>query len=109
MEDLKRCLPELKHILYDLDAVEREAYIKKASSIIIQCINEIIINFLYSHKNGLNLNKTQIDRLKPYHTEMKKCVLTKTIAGKKKLLKNNLLNAVLTTIIEVVCDLEIEI
>ena len=109
MEVLKQCLPELRHVLYDLDADEREVYIKNASPLIIQCINEIVINLLYSHKNGIKLNRIQLDRLRNHQTQMKKYVLTKTVMKKRKLLKNNLLTDLLTTIIEVVNDLEIEI
>ena len=107
MENLKRCLPELKHILY-LDTKKRQSYIKKASSSIIKCINEIVINLLYSHKNGLHLTKTQINRLKPHQNQMKNYVLTKTIK-KKTLLKNNLLFVLVKTIVEIAIDLEIEI
>ena len=64
---------------------------------------------LYSHKNGLNLNETQLNRLKPRQTDMKKYVLTRSNLKKKRILKNNLLKDLLNTIIEVATDLEIEI
>ena len=108
MECLKQTLPELRYLYYHMNRKERNEYIQSASPKLMQCLNEIVINLLYSHKNGLNLSKNELKKLSPYKNAMKKIVLSKSVSAKRKLLKNSLLEILLSTILAIVSDRDLE-
>ena len=108
MDDLKRSLPELRYVFHHLKKNERVDYIRTASAGLIECLNQIIINLLYSHKNGMNLTSSQIKKLKPHKSVMKKFISTKSFSVKRKLLKNSALSAILEVIIAFATDANTE-
>ena len=108
MDDFKRSLPELRYIYYHLNDQERVNYIRSASSDLIDSINEVILNLLFSHKNGLKLTKSQMKTLRPYKAVMKKFILSKSLSIKRNLLKKAALRAILATIIAFASKANIE-
>ena len=108
MEELKRCLPELRYLLQHLNSHERVAYIKTGSDRITNCLTEVGLNLMYSNKNGLPLTSDHIQQLKPFKREIKKLILSKTVGQRKKLLKEKLVDCLLSVILSVVSTLELE-
>ena len=59
MDCLKRNLAELKYISQHVHNKKKKQYLISATPNLIVCMNEIIINLLFSHKNGIALSSEQ--------------------------------------------------
>ena len=109
MEELKRCLPELRYLKHHLNPHERQTYINAGSDRITNCLVEVALNLMYSNKNGLPLTTAHIQQLKPFKGEMKKLILSKTVGKKKKILQEGLVDCMLSVLLSVVATLELEV
>ena len=109
MEHLKRCIPELRYLKVQLDLQQRDEYVKASKPELINCLVQVVLNLMYANKNGLPLTQTHIELLKPFKNIMKKIIGSKVTATKKKLLSPELVEVILTIIIEVVDDLELDL
>ena len=108
MDCLKRNLPEVKYLQNHVASNKKRLYLMTASKDFINCLNQIVLNILFSHKNGLELNSKEKKMLQPYHHNMKKFILTKKATEKRKILTSKCIEAVLATIIDIAERLEIE-
>ena len=108
MDCLKRNLPELRYILLHVSLSQKRNYLKTASPDLMTCINEIIINLLFSHKNGIELTASQKKKLQQHKVALKKFIVTNKISEKRKLLTGKAIDAVLSTIVSIAKELEIE-
>ena len=108
MELLRQCLPQLRYIRYYLKGKELETYLKTVSNSIVKCIAQISLNLLYSHKNGININKSQIKKLKPFKKSMKELVTLKSVKKQKKLLKKPFVYALLSVMLPIVGEMDID-
>lgn len=86
MHILVECLSELRY-LGSLRGKKLSKYIHKASKRLIDCIQQIALNILYSNKNGLNIKKSRLKKLKKHKKELIKLVYTKNHTKKKQILK----------------------
>ena len=101
MELLRQCLPQLRYIRYYLKGKKLETYLKTVSNSIVKCIAQISLNLMYSHKNGINLNKLQIKKLKPFEKSMKALFTLKSVKKQKKLLKKPLVYTLLSVMLPI--------
>ena len=79
-----------------------------ASDDLIRCMDEILINLLYSQKNGIKLSSKQKNELQPYRRKMEKYILVKSLKKKRELLSARALQTIFTTILRIVKNLGIE-
>ena len=86
MHILVECLSELRY-LGSLRGRRLSKYIHTASKRLIDCIQQIALNILYSNKNGLNIKKSHLKKLKKHKKQLIKLVHTKNHTKKRQILK----------------------
>ena len=95
MHILEECLSELRYA-GSLKGQKLINYIKnEASPKTIKCLQEIAINILYSHTNGMNIKKSQLKKLKRFKKNMIDLTKTDHLPTQKKILAKNKGGAVL--------------
>ena len=84
-------------------------YIKNdASPQIIKCLREIALNILYSHTNGMKIQKKQLNKLKKHKKNLIELSKTEHLPKQKKILIRNKGGAVigmLTVLASVIASL----
>lgn len=86
MHILEECFSELRYI-GSLKGSRLINYIKKeASPKIIKCLQEIAINILYSHTNGMKIKKNELKKLKRHKKNLIDLTKTDHVPTQKKIL-----------------------
>ena len=99
MKNLKNLLPQIRYLYFYVKKNKRASYLRYANANLVNSLWEIALNFMFSHKNGIELKKKQIQLLNRYKTGFKSLVISKTIAEKRKKLTNNVIDTLLAIFI----------
>ena len=99
MKKLKHCMPQLRYLFFYIKKIKRSGYIKYANSDLVDCLWQIRLNLMFSHKNGIKLTNAQIALMHRYKKGLKQLLVAKSIEEKKKKLSNDIIDILLTIFI----------
>ena len=96
LHPVKTYYPEIRYLFYEIKRRDRQNYIMHSKAGFINFIKQIAINLIYCKKNNLKLTAAQIRRLKSYKSSIKKLLVAKTLAQKRKAMNPDLLHVLLS-------------
>ena len=97
---LSECLPELRY-LATLKGKRLSRYIHSATPRLINCLQQLALNILYSHKNGLNIEKRKLKKIKKHKKNLVKLINSPDTAAQKRILKKG---GVISGILEILLN-----
>ena len=86
MHILVECLPALRYV-QTLKNGRLKSYLNRCSPRILDCLQQIALNILFSHKNGMKIKKEKIKRLKRHKKDLIRLVHSTDINKKRQILK----------------------
>ena len=86
MHILVECLSELRY-LGSLRGKKLVKYIHNASKRLIDCLQQIALNILFSHRTGMSIKPKDLKKLKPHKKSLVSLIHSKNHKKKRKILK----------------------
>ena len=108
MDRLQQCLGELRYLFYHLRYDKRADYVKYGSVVLIECLQNVALNFMYSNKNNIDLSSIQIKTLRKHKKAILRLVMAKDTQAQRKALNNKLIDVLLTIFMSISKKLKLE-
>ena len=97
--ELSACVPELRFLFFHLKFQKRSEYVNHSKTSVVQCLQRIALNLVFSKQANIKLTKSQIALLKRNKKKITSLINAKTLKEKKRHLSNGLIAILLQIIL----------